>query len=554
MTLPPVPAAIAPFLQTDDRVRAAYSEGAGIARIVPAAVALPSSEAEIAALVRWASVDGVPLVPRGAGSGMSGGNIGEGIVVDLTALNAPPDVDAASRRVTTQAGVTAQMLNDAVARFGLRMPVVPSSGRFATAGGMVSTNAAGARSVRYGSVRPWVDGLVLVTGEGEPLRLRRGVPPDSSHPGVARWRSLAPRIEAARQEVIARYPGTKKNSAGYALDGWLASGDLLDLVIGAEGTLGIVTAITWRLDDTPAERRTLQVALPSLDRLVDAVRSLLPLGPSSLELLDATFLRFVAEMGSAPAHELAGAEALLLVEFEGAGETTLDEVVREAQNLLGALTSNVRVARSDAEADTLWSIRHAASPILADLRDGRRSMQVIEDGAVPLERLAEYVRGIRALGRRHDVDLVLFGHAGDGHVHVNLLPDVTRPEWLSAVRAIFDGAADLVLALGGTPAGEHGDGRLRAPLVGRLYGEAIAGWFRHLREAFDPAGIMNPGVKDPACRGVWDTLKVGDGAVPIPSDIAAGLREIERRGGYGTRRLDLARQVPPALGAAPLPD
>src|SRR5918995_4682038 len=245
------PPAVRGIYRTDARARAAYAEGAGIYRIIPQAVSLPADVADLTRVVCWAADHQVSLIPRGAGSAMGGGNVGPGVLLDLTRMADPRlDIDAPNWRAVTSAAVTLASLNTASSRHGLRLPPDPSSGRWATLGGMVATNAAGARSVRYGSVRSWVEKLTMVTADGELLRLRRGQPAaDSDGAALSRLnRDVAPRLPAAADLIASRYPKTRKNSSGYALDAYLASGDILDLVIGAEGTLGIVTEIEWRLD------------------------------------------------------------------------------------------------------------------------------------------------------------------------------------------------------------------------------------------------------------------------------------------------------------------
>ena len=230
--LPPPP--IRGLFRTDHRARAAYAEGAGIFRILPAAVCVPRDREDVASLAHWASAHRIALVPRGAGSGMGGGNVGDGVVVDLTGLPRRLEVDGRARRARASASVTLASLNVAADRAGLRLPPDPSSGGWATLVGMLSTNAAGARTVRYGSVRPWVEAVELVTADGEATELRRGrlaVPPARA---VERFEAdAAPAIRAAADRVGARFPRTRKNASGYALDAWLASGDLVDLLIGA---------------------------------------------------------------------------------------------------------------------------------------------------------------------------------------------------------------------------------------------------------------------------------------------------------------------------------
>jgi len=528
--LPPPP--IRGLFRTDHRARAAYAEGAGIFRILPAAVCVPRDREDVASLAHWASAHRVALVPRGAGSAMGGGNVGDGIVVDLTGLPRQLVVDGPDRRARASASVTLAELNIAADRAGLRLPPDPSSGRWATLGGMLSTNAAGARTVRYGSVRPWVEAVELVTADGQVTELRRGRPAEPRALALDRFEGdAAPAIRAAAELVRARFPRTRKNSSGYALDAWLASGDLVDLVIGAEGTLGFVTAAEWRLDPLPAARAGLRVALPTLDVLGDAVAALLEHEPSAVELLDRTFLELVGETG---------AEAVLLVELERDEPAAARSAVQRAARAVAPWATGVDTGLTPAAAERLWALRHAASPILAALPETRRSLQVIEDGCVPLPRMGEYIRVIREAAAARELAVVIFGHAGDGHIHVNLLPEVGRGGWEEAVAGLLDVVTDALVRLGGTPSGEHGDGRLRAGLLSRIYGTEILRLFERLKHAFDPLGILNPGVILPSGEPPVSRLKVGDRALALPDDIARGLRRIEQRGGYARNRLELA--------------
>lgn len=513
----------------DPRVRSAYSEGAGIYRILPEAVAIPRATDEVAQLVRDAGRLGTPLVPRGAGSGMPGGNVGRGTIVDCSQGFRALEVDPGRRIARAGAGVTWAEVNDAARPHGLRLPPDPSSGPFATSGGMVSTNASGPRSVRYGSVRSWVESLELVGAAGEIRTIRRGA-------GAGPWH-LAP---DARRLVEQHFPHTRKNSSGYALDAYAASGDEVDLFIGAEGTLGIVTGVEWRLDAVPPESAGAALALPSLDALGEAAAYLVTLDPSAVELLDRTLLDFVAAAGG---NLPPGAECLLLVEFERATAGAVRGAVGDAVRGLKHLTLQAETALDRVALERLWGIRHLASPALARLPETRRSLQVVEDGCVPLERLAEYVAGLRSAAARHAVPVVIFGHAGDGHVHVNALPDLTRAGWREALQALYGEVLGLLRDLGGTPSGEHGDGRLRAGGLERFFGLALMSRFRDLKTAYDPQSIFNPGVILPAAD--WAPLadlKVGDDAARIPGDIAARLRALERNAAWSTPKLELTRQ------------
>jgi FAD/FMN-containing dehydrogenase len=543
------PPAIRGLFRTDFRARSAYAEGAGIYRIVPLAVCVPAGRDDLASLMHWAAAHRVALVPRGAGSAMGGGNVGEGVVVDLTQLPPRLELDPARRIATTSANVTLADLNAAADTHGLRLPPDPSSSRWATLGGMVSTNASGARSVRYGSVRRWVQAVEMVTADGEVVELRRGESPVAAHHGASDQHDAAPAailrfdddaapaIRAAAETIAARFPRTRKNSSGYALDAFLASGDVLDLVIGAEGTLGLVTAIEWRLDPVPAHRAALRIGLRSLDDLVKVVAALLAAEPSATELLDRTFLDLIG--GGEEDLTLRGAEAVLLVEIERSAARELRAAVDLAVEAVRSTAASVDTALSPAAAERLWAVRHAASPILARLPDTRRSLQVIEDACVPIERMGDYIRMVRRATAARELPVVIFGHAGDGHVHVNLLPEVALPGWESSVASLLEEVTAAVVRLGGTPSGEHGDGRLRAGLLSQVYGEEILDLFRRVKEAFDPLGILAPGVILPSGQPPISRLKVGSQAAAIPDDIAEALRDIEREGGYGRSRMEL---------------
>ncbi|HEV8176758.1 MAG TPA: FAD-binding oxidoreductase, partial [Gemmatimonadales bacterium] len=322
----PPPPPVRGAYRTDARARAAYAEGAGIYRILPEAISRPTDVEDLKILIAWASEHRIPLVPRGAGSAMAGGNVGSGVVVDLTGMAGRRlEIDPVRRRAVTTAAVTLAELAAATMPFGLRLPPDPSSGQWATLGGMVSTNAAGARSVRYGSVRRWVEAVTLVTAEGESVRLARkpaGRIPANGWVGSGAagqdhsvtterfHRDGAPRIRAASTLISDRFPRTRKNSSGYALDAYLASGDVLDLIIGAEGTLGIVTEIEWGLDAVPAFRAGLRVHLSSLVHLGDVVGALSQWEPSAQELLDRSFLDLLGEDRLSGAGLRAGTEAI----------------------------------------------------------------------------------------------------------------------------------------------------------------------------------------------------------------------------------------------------
>jgi len=511
-------------LLTDPRIRAAYAEGAGIYRIVPAGVAIPEDVGDVVALLAWATETRTPLTPRGAGSGMPGGNVGPGVIVDLSTGFAELVVDAHRRTARAGASVTWGEVNDAARQYGLRLPPDPSSGAFATCGGMVSTNAAGPRTVRYGSVRKWVEALEIVDANGDVRTVRRGDGPGRYPPPDTRY--------------LSRFPKTRKNSSGYALDRFAESGDEVDLLVGSEGTLAIVTAVHWRLDPVPADLAGAALGFADLDAMTEAVPYLVSLNPSALELLDSTLLRFVP---NAPPN----VACLLLAEFERETASAARGVVGDAVRGLKHSLVHVETAVDRAGLEQLWQVRRLASPALARLPETQRSLQVIEDGCVPLEQLGAYIAGLREAADHRGVPVAIFGHAGDGHVHVNALPDLSRSGWREALEGLFADVTELLVRLGGIPSGEHGVGRLRAGVLERFYGKDVMALFRDVKHAYDPLSILNPGVIIPAAD--WAplaALKVGERAAPIPGDIAAGLREIERAAAWATPKTALAEPEP----------
>ncbi len=519
------------LIRTDPLTRARYSQGGGIQRLIPAAVARPRDTRELAAAIARARAESLPITPRGAGSAMDGSSIGSGLVLDLTEFDrdAAPVIDPARRIIRVRPGVSLGEVARLTEQHSLRLGPDPSSAPWATVGGAISTNAAGPRSYRLGAMDGWVTSVELMTADG-PLTLNRNSRPDPDHPVVRRFeRDARPLLAANRDAVAARWPTTRKNSAGYALDRWWNSEHLLDLVVGSEGTLGVITGATLRLEPIPPHRAALRIALDSRHALPAAIAALEPARPTTIELLDQSFLRLVAhrldhDHRSPPWQDVA---ALLLVDIEAGDTADLDRRVAAANDAVAGLAIDQRIGRDPEEIGELWSIRHAASPILAAIRDGRRSLQVIEDGCVPPAQLGAYLDAVDAACRAQAVDAVMFGHAGDGHVHVNLLPDLNRDDWLERVRRIFADVNAALLRLGGTASGEHGTGRLRAATLGaRLGPEAIA-CFRAIKRAFDPEGLFNPGVILDDGSDPFGSLKVGDEAEPLPDGIAEELRLIE---------------------------
>ena len=515
-----------------------YSESAGIARVIPVAVAVPADAEDVVTLVRWARESGTSLVPRGSGTSMANGAVGRGVIVDLSRLGWIGEVDARARRIEVGPGALRGAVNARALERGLRFPVDPSSGAFCTVGGMCSTNAAGARSLRYGATRPWVAGLDCVFADGSRAWVRRGEPlPDI--PAIDRFvETVAPRTRAGSEAHV--HPGVLKESSGYGVAAYARSGDLVDLLVGSEGTLAIFVGIELALTERAHATSSLLATFPSLETAVVAAGIARAPGASACELLDRTFLD-VAESDGNPLPGAERAEAVLMAEVEGADQAAAAEAAARLERAFresGA--TNVTVAVTTEEERHLWEYRHAASPALARLAPALASMQFIEDGAVPPERFPEYVRGVRAALSSHGIRGVLFGHAGDAHVHVNPLIDTRVAGWRERIQALLEDVLDLTARLGGTLAAEHGDGSLRAPLLDRVWPPETLALFRDVKHAFDPEGILNPGVKVPleGQRPIGD-VKYDPLLPPIPAVSRAALDRVVRDRDYSAFRLSL---------------
>ena len=539
MPLTPAAAGFRGTFRDDLSARAVYSEAAGIARILPRAVAVPADAADTCALVRWATATRTPLVPRGSGSSMPGGAIGDGVIVDLSRLDAIEPVDVARRAIRCGPGAVRDEIDRAARAVGLQFPVDPSSGAFCTVGGMASTNAAGAHTLRYGAMRAWVVALDCVFHVGSRAEVRRGVEPPPL-PVLQRALHLLEPLRAAERSAPSRHVGVRKESSGYGLADWARSGELVDLLVGGEGTLVLVVGLELRLAPLLPHSASLLGAFATLEEAVAAADRAREAGAVACELLDRTFLDVAREGGVAvPSPD--DAEAVLLAEVEASSRDEADAVARAiASRFRESGATAVRLALDPETERSVWALRHAASPILSTIHPQVKSMQLVEDGCVPPARLPAYVRGVRAAFERHGIRGVIFGHAGDANVHVNPLIDVRLPDWRARAEALLDEITALTGELGGTLTGEHGDGRLRAPLLSRVWPAEALARFAAVKGAFDPDGLLNPGVKLAAAGArPLDAVKYDPALPPLPEPARAALSRVESERAYSRSRLAL---------------
>jgi glycolate dehydrogenase FAD-linked subunit len=416
---------------------------------LPLAVALPDTTAQVVELVRLCGEHDVPIVPRGAGTGLSGGAAGiEGaLTIAFTRMNRVLEIDHANLTVTTQPGVINADLKAAVAAEGLFYAPDPASYETCTIGGNLGTNAGGLCCVKYGVTRDAVLGLEVVMADATVLRL-----------------------------------GGKnvKDVAGYGL---------MPLLVGSQGTLGLITEATLRLRPAPPPRSTVLAFFPTLEAAGEAVAGLTAagLGPVTLELMDQVTIRAVDDV-----HRLGldrDAAAMLLVESDLPGEAGTAEADAAERGCEAAGATLVVRATDPQEAEWLRQGRRLAFRALEELGAAR-----MEDVGVPRSRVPEMLRAIEDIGRRHGLTIGTFGHAGDGNLHPTFVLDRSEDE---AARVRLDAArADLyeaAISLGGTVTGEHGIGAARRDWLVRQRGEAAVGVMRAIKDALDPRGLLNPG-------------------------------------------------------------
>jgi len=534
--------------RTDRLARELYSEGAGIARAVPSAVVVPADVEDLSELVAWAKREGVALIPRGSGSGMAAGAIGHAVIVDLSRFNWIGDIDIAARRIGTGSGALRGAIDAAARTVGLRFPVDPSSSAFCTIGGMVGANAAGARTLRFGATRPWVTGLRCVFDDGATAWIRRSELPPMHIPAVARLCGALDALRANASMASVTHAGVRKESSGYGIAAALApGGHLIDVLVGSEGTLAMFVEVELALIPVAGATATVLATFASLEAATACAGDAADAGASACELLDRTFLQ-IASLGG-PTGIAPDAEAVLLIEVEGDDRAAADEALSRVTARCAAHGATaVTTAATAREEEALWELRHAASPILSRLSPSLKSMQFIEDSCVPRAQYPRYVRGVRAALDRHNMQGVIFGHAGDAHAHVNPLVDVTQAGWRERVAALFEEVCTLTAECGGTLAGEHGDGRLRAPMLSRVWDAEALAAFANLKAAGDPSGILNPGCKialggESSIGGSSiGELRHDPEAPPLDPQARAALDAIERDRAWHRFRLDYADQ------------
>ncbi len=492
-------------VRDDFATRTAYAVDASIYRIAPHVVVLPETEPDIQAVVRFAQRTGVPITPRAAGTNLTGSAIGEGIVLDVSRLSRILEINPEERWARVQPGVVFAELNRRLARHGLHFGPDPSSGDMCKLGGMLANNSSGPHTLRYGSVKDNVHALRACLASGDWVDLRAyGLDEARTTELLERVPSLRAVLDLVSTHadlIQAKRPLVSKNSSGYNLFG-LVDGlrggtyDAPKLFIGSEGTLGIFSEATLRLEPKPKAVTTALIHFRDLEDVAAAVPALLALTPSALEVMDAHTLDLIGR----DAHGVpADAAATLLAEFD---DPEGEAAARETVARLSALCRQFRLASaplvaSDAEQrERLWRARKALYPTLYRYSARKKPINFVDDVVVRADLIADLIRYLEGFFDDQRVAVAIFGHIGNGNAHIVPLLDVNDPEDFRHMTDAYREIHRTVLTrFGGSICGEHGDGRVRAEVVREMFGEDLYRLFVQVKETLDPAGIFNPGVK-----------------------------------------------------------
>lgn len=414
-------------------------------------VVRPKSTAEVSAIVKLAALQGIPIVPRGSASGLTGGAVPVrgGIVLDMTGMSRLLEIDAENMQVLVEPGIVHGKLNKELAKHGFFFPPDPGSSEMCSLGGLISNGGSGMHSVKYGTVKDYVLDLEVVLPDGDIINTGCKAP---------------------------------KTSAGY---------NLTQLYIGSEGTLGVITRARLRICALPETKTVLVAMFSRLEDAGTAAADVLKSGvtPSAMEIMDISAIRAVKKYQ--PEIDLPLVEAMLIFEVDGYRESTLREAALIV-DICGRCSGQTKVALNREEEEKIWSGRRLVSVVISRLNPGKVSIYEAEDIGMPIRDVPAMLRNIREIGEKHGLDIVVFGHIGDGDLHTGIAIDIMDEKEWKKVHAAKDEIYDAVLKLGGTLSGEHGIGVIRASYMPRIYGKGHE-IMKAIKKAIDPCDIMNPG-------------------------------------------------------------
>ena len=479
--------------------RARYSSDAGLTRIPPLAVAFPRTPEQAIAAFDLARAHGVPLTARGGGTSCASNAIGPGLVLDFSRyMNRVISIDPEARIATVEPGCVGSTLQAAAAKYGLRFGPDPSSQNRATIAGMVANNACGPHATAWGRTSDNIVSLECIDGQGR--RFTATTSHDSALHDVPGLASLIDTNLAPIRTQLGRF---KRQVSGYSLEHLTPEGgrNLAAMLTGTEGTLVLILSVTVRLVPLPDAPVLAALGYRSMIEAADDVPALLAHSPLAVEGMDRRLVDVVrAHKGPGAVPALPEGEGWLLVEVGAPGEDVTASLERARALCADSAAIDTVVYPPGAQASALWRIRADGAGLGGRTPpDGagggdQQAWPGFEDAAVPPENLGAYLRDFTALMEEFDIDGLLYGHFGDGCVHVRLAMPLETPEGVARSRAFLQSAARICAAHGGSVSGEHGDGRARGELLRFMYSPEMLDLFARVKHVFDPDNLLNPGV------------------------------------------------------------
>lgn len=481
----------------DRLARALYATDASIYEIFPLGVVYPKSIEDVVAAVRECRAIGTPIIARGAGTGLAGGAVGEGVQLDLSRyLTRIGRVDVAARTVEVEPGVVLDELNAQLAPHGLHFaPDVATSSR-ATIGGMIANNSCGAHSIVFGRTVDHVAELTVVLGDGEAATFRNDAGSDTQ-----RGQAIETTLEVIRaehaEEISRRFPKVMRSNGGYGLDRLGCPARAVKILCGSEGTLGIVVRARLRLSPIPRHAGLVVLHFKTVFDALGATPQVLRHGPAAVELIDKLILDAGrSNPGIAPKCDFLRGDpgALLVVEFFGDDEAavrgSVNKLTRDG-DVSNAAYAMVEVLDPSRQAD-VWKIRTSGLGLLMSKPGDEQPYSFVEDSAVDPSRLRDYIERVAAIMDREGVHAGYYAHASVGCIHVKPVLNLKHGEDIEKMRRIAEGVVELALEFGGAVTGEHGDGIVRSCFIEEMYGPRIVEAFAKVKRLFDPDGVLNP--------------------------------------------------------------
>jgi FAD/FMN-containing dehydrogenase len=491
-----------------------FATDAGILQLPPALVVYPRNENDVRKTARftWQLAERgriIPITARGSGTDQTGAPLGSGILLAFPAhMNRILELDTKANTVAVEPGINFGKLQQTLHTHGRFLPPYPASFEYSTVGGAIGNNASGEKSIKYGDMRSYVQSLRVVLANGEVIDTGRLSKRELSKKlGLATfegeiYRSLDALLEEQHELIERMQLNLSRNNAGYNLtdikhrDG---SFDLTPLLVGSQGTLGIVTEATLRTEEHNPQNRLMMATFDSLEQAHAAILELRQLGEtaSALELVDGTLLELVYKQNPNQLKDVIVPPFpayTLLVEFEG-NERQLKKDGRRSQKIFEKYASSLQTATEVDQQQQLWTVRQASSAVLGHNDGLLRAVPIIDAATVPIEQFRTFLEGVYQLLKTANLPSAVWGHAGEGLVHLQPRLNLAQVGDRQKAFRLMEEYYKLVISVGGTISGESGDGRLHTPYLEKMYGSEIYALLQKVKQVFDPYGTLNPGVK-----------------------------------------------------------